>query len=297
MRWLTCWLMRWLMINEACEPSISLTAMFRHHASAHSSESKMKRFISTLLFSGFALASGMSLAATPGPFGQPASKYAVTFAEEFDGTSLNASRWNNHEWWDNPPNPIINYAVSNGTLKIYPQQDPSTGEFIDRTVDTDGHFSQAYGFFEIEAKLPYGKGPWPGFWMLNHTTSHRPEIDIFEAYSGGGPNSGWSDSNLHPNVYSATIWRDGGIRASSIKVQTPDLSAGFHKYGMRWDTNRITFYFDGAQVGSTSIRMNAPMYLLVSLWFGSASGTPDGTTPKYPDNPLEVNYVRAWKFR
>jgi hypothetical protein len=38
------------------------------------------------------------------------------------------------------------------------------------------------------------------------------------------------------------------------------------------------------------------MYILLDLWFGSASGTPDETTPTGRGNAFEINYVRAWRF-
>ena len=43
--------------------------------------------------------------------------------------------------------------------------------------------------------------------------------------------------------------------------------------------------------------MGERMYILLDLWFGSASGEPDGTTPTGPDNAFEIRYVRAWKFK
>ena len=233
-------------------------------------------------------------AQTPSPYGQPAYLYALTFADEFNN-GLNPAIWNNHIWYESA-NPTVNYAVENGVLKIWPQRDAS-GNFFNRTLDTDGHFYQTYGFFEIEAKLPVGKGPWPAFWIFNHIGTRRPEIDIMEAYPGGGPASGWSDANLHPTAYGVTVWKDATALAGSRMIQTTDLSAGFHKYGLKWESTRMTFYFDGKPVYALNVRMRDPMYLLLSLWFGSASGTPDSSTPTGPANAFEINYVRVWKFR
>jgi len=43
--------------------------------------------------------------------------------------------------------------------------------------------------------------------------------------------------------------------------------------------------------------MSDPMYLMLDLWYGSASGTPDNSTPTGKSNSYEVNYIRAWKFK
>lgn len=255
----------------------------------------MTRMIALVVAAMAALSLQMPALAQVAPFGQPADRYVLTFREEFDGSTLNTSRWNDHIWYE-PSNPTLNYAVENGSLRIWPQRD-ATGQFFNRTIDSDGRFSQRYGYFEIEARLPVGKGVWPAFWLFNHIQTRRPEIDVMEAYPGGGPESGWSDANLHPTAYGMAIWRDATVLAGSKAMATADLSAAYHRYAVRWESNRITFYFDGAAAYTRNVQMRDPMYLILSLWFGSASGTPDDTTPTGKTNSYEINYVRAWRFR
>ncbi len=225
------------------------------------------------------------------PFGQTGT-FTLTFQEEFD--SWNSAKWNDAIWYETS-NATKNYAVSNGSLKIWPQRDAS-GKFFNRTIDTDGKYYQTYGYFEIDAKLPVGKGTWPAFWLFNHIGARRPEIDVMEAYAGGGPNSGWSDANLHPTAYAPTVWIDAGKLAGTKTILTSDLSAAFHKYAVKWEASKQTFYFDGREVFSLNVAMGDPMYIMLDLWFGSASGQPDNTTPTGIGNSYEVNYVRAWKL-
>jgi beta-glucanase (GH16 family) len=118
-----------------------------------------------------------------------------------------------------------------------------------------------------------------------------------EAYPGGDPESGWSDSRFHPTMYGVTIWETPNVPSGDKMIATPDLSAGFHKYGLKWEPDRQTFYFDGNEVYRVSVGMSDLMYILLDLWFGSASGTPDGTTPTGKSNAFEINYVRAWEFK
>ncbi len=218
----------------------------------------------------------------------------MTFSDEFTGTALNTAKWNDTIWYE-ASNATKNYAVSNGSLKIWPQRD-ATGRFFNRTIDTDSKYYQTYGFFEIEAKLPIGKGTWPAFWLFNHIDARRPEIDIMEAYAGGGPNSGWSDSNFHPTAYAPTVWIDASRLAGTKTILTGDLSAAFHKYAVKWEANKQTFYFDGREVYSLAVTMPDRMYIMLDLWYGSASGQPDSTTPTGSGNSYEVNYVRAWRL-
>jgi beta-glucanase (GH16 family) len=223
----------------------------------------------------------------------------MTFNDEFEGTSLDTSKWIDHEWYDSTNEPA-NYSVGGGSLKIWPQRD-SSGNFYKRVINTDGNYYQTYGYFEVEAKLPVGKGTWPAFWLYNHDDpgGNRPEIDIMEAYAGGGPASGWSDANLHPTTYSATIWLGPpGVQGGFQMIQNlGDLSQTFHKYAMKWEANKQTFYFDGQPVYTVNVSMPGRMYILLDLLFGSASGQPDSTTPTGPSNSYEVHYVRAWQFK
>lgn len=229
-----------------------------------------------------------------------ASAFKVSFSQDFD-KDLDPAVWNDHIWYEDS-NPTKNFAVEDGKLKIWPERD-SSGNFFNRTIDTDRKYEQTYGFFEIKAKLPYGKGVWPAFWLFNHEAGdsreewdYRPEIDIMEAYPGGGPESGWSDERLRPTAFASTIWTGNTVQAGSKTIATPDLSAGFHTYAVKWEEKKITFYFDDEEVYTNDVEMSDPMYILLDLWFGSASGQPDNTTPTGPGNAFEVEYCRAWKF-
>ncbi len=258
---------------------------------------------------GIAIAAGSAIKKSapkrgerPSPAGQDPARYVLAFSEEFDN-GFNTSLWNDHIWYEKS-SPTKNYEVSNGTLKIWPERD-ATGKFVNRMLDTDGHFSQAYGYFEMEAKLPRGKGVWPAFWLYNHLldNSFFPEIDIMEAYPGGGAASGWSDRKLRPTAYGATIHPMGasgpfkGPGINKMLTDLGDLSAGFHKYGLKWEKHKQTFYFDGKEMHSVNVSMSDPLYILLDLQFGSASGMPDDTTPTGKSNSFEINYVRTWKFK
>jgi beta-glucanase (GH16 family) len=241
-----------------------------------------------------------SASESTGPFGQDASKYKQTFAQEFEGNALDTSVWNDAIWYDKPGS-AKDYAVEDGSLKIWPERDAS-GNFVNRTIDTDGKFYQTYGYFEMEAKLPKGKGTWPAFWLLNHDAAdpYRPEIDILEAYAGGGANSGWSDDNMNPTAFASTVWPNGinggGAAGTKTFQNLGDLSSAYHKYGLKWEPNKITFYLDGREMYAVNASMSSRMYILLDLWYGSASGNPDGSTPTGKGNAYDIKYVRAWQF-
>ena len=244
----------------------------------------------------------------PSPAGQTASQYTLTFDEEFNsGTTPDASKWSTDIWYK-ANNATKNYDVAGGSLRIWPALDASNN-FFDRTFVTDAKFAQQYGFFEVEAKLPVGAGLHP---VISLIATNGPEIGIMHSYSGA-PVGGWSSSTLNPIDYVVTavnsqIGYNDEFRANQY-TKVPDLSAGFHKYGVRWDANTISYYFDGVQIGRTinHTAVRAPMYFYIGLWMVDVETVPatgSGTlsinnpyTPTGSNNAMLVNYVRAWQFK
>ena len=239
-----------------------------------------------------------SISSTPSPYMQDAAQYILTFQDEFIGTSLNTSKWNDHIWYEQPSS-TNDYGVSNGSLRIWPQAD-ANGKFKSRILTTAEKFSQTYGYFEIEAKLPIGRGPWPAFWLLNSDTPPgEPEIDIMEAYPGDTTGY-WADANQHPIRYGASFYQNGANQSGlqgSKGIYTGDLSTGLHKYAVKWESSKLSYHFDGKLVYSANVTMSRKMYILLDMQYGSASGSVDSTTPLGPGNSFLITYVRAWKFK
>lgn len=254
----------------------------------------------------FAIAGNAGTAVAP--FGQNPLEYtSLTFQEEFSGTTFDTTKWNDQIYYK-ANNATKNYSVVNGNMNIYPQVDAG-GQFFDRTFVTDGRFEQLYGYFEIEAKLPIGAGLNPRFNLYNND---EHEFAVMTALCGA-PQGQWATADLHPIDFMMNRYTDfrGSVpdeqRARSF-MTVPDLSASFHKYGMRWDSNTVRWFFDGVQVGPTlqHTAMRVPMYLYFGLWMktdGTVATVGSGTlsasnrfTPQGVANSFQVNYVRAWQL-
>lgn len=197
------------------------------------------------------------------------------------------------QWYINPsygPTSSVNpYTVSNGILTI--EGKPATPEIqaITRHAYTSGmittyhSFAQTYGYFEMRAQLPAGQGIWPAFWLLPTDQSWPPEIDIMEMLG-----------HL-PTTLQMFIHYDGNLVAGGV-VDAPGMTTGFHKYGVDWENDYITWYFDGIAVArqATPPDMNKPMYILADLAIGGDwPGGPDGTTP-FPAR-MQIDYIRAYQ--
>ena len=106
------------------------------------------------------------------------------WSDEFNGTSVDASKWNKVGPWRKPvaskwPNfsyLTSNVSEANGVATITAQKSGNnwTGGIL--STDTTKRFQ--YGFVEVRAKLPKGNGFWPSIGLYGDTGA--PEMDMLE---------------------------------------------------------------------------------------------------------------------
>ena len=93
-----------------------------------------------------------------------------------------------------------------------------------------------YGYFEMKAKLPVGRGIWPAFWLLGANKSIKwptvGEIDVME-YVGFEPNK--VHGTIHCGAYNHTIGTQKG-QSTSFDDQTCNL------FQLDWRKNSIRIY-------------------------------------------------------
>lgn len=97
-------------------------------------------------------------------------------------------------------------------------------------------FYHRLGYMEMRDKLPPGKGMWPAFWALPSDGTWPPEIDVVE---GQGETPSIDYLSFH--------WRDERKEDNEDETKYDagtGLSAEFHTYGVDWESNIITWYFD-----------------------------------------------------
>lgn len=225
--------------------------------------------------------------------------YTLTFEDNMTGSR----QWVPNLWYESANNDInFKFQSDFAGDYLYIWADDTDGQFIARNVNTDGIFSQQYGYFEIFAKLPYGVGPYPAFWLTcrenNIHSNGRPEITVMQAYPGASSESGWSTADHHSTAYQCAVW-EAGSQLDGYKQNTnlADLSATWHTYGCKWERGRTTFYFDGVEMYSVNSTIDQPMFIVLSLLYGSSSGTPSVyTTPLGINNSFVIDYVRVWQF-
>jgi beta-glucanase (GH16 family) len=232
--------------------------------------------------------------------------WTLTFQDEFNGSALDTSKWNtcyedqgpgsgtpctltgNNEMELYQPSGQVSEA--NGVLTIRGDKqgvvDPVTGapyQYASGMLASWNKFSQTQGYFEMRAQLPPGTGLWPAFWMDNNNHTWPPEIDAVEMI-GSMPDA--------PHV--GAIQSPSGAYLAKY-VYTFDTSTAYHTYGVEWDSNNLTYYYDGQQVAQTTAASNMtnPMQLIANLAIGG--NWPGAPTP-YTVFPaiMNIDYIRAW---
>ena len=240
------------------------------------------------------------------------------FEDNFDGTSLDKTKWNPTYNWGPTHNHRAycaeeNVIVSDGTLKlkgekkVHPNANGKKAKFnnkeipVDYTsgaIDTKNHFEVKYGYIEGRFKAPWQKGTWPAFWTLQD--GWPPEIDILEIPASRKQHHYY----LHytdPSWYSShgSAW-DHEASFGGHKDDNTDRSAGFHNYAVEWDESTLSFYFDDKQFASfnrpTEIKQLSAQYIIVNLAIGGWAGDDIEITADKPAY-FEADWVRVWQAK
>jgi beta-glucanase (GH16 family) len=233
-----------------------------------------------------------------GAFAPPGS-WTLKFNSTFEGNQLDTQTWGTCYPWaaggcsnfGNTSDPELEWyqasqdQVSNGELQLVAQREPTPG--LDKQgaaktyacrsgmVTTHPSFNFKYGYVQITAKIPFGKGLWPAFWLAASNQKWPPEVDILEHWASQSSGKVY----LHP----LTGARQGGA------VSTPGLSSGWHTFGLYWTKTSLVWYYDGAQIFATSTGVpQQDMYLIANLADDDAS--PGGCT-----GSLDIQSVKVWQ--
>lgn len=181
----------------------------------------------------------------------PTGYTKLVFQDEFDGTSLDKSKWSyqfgNGDWgWGNGELQYYtdsNDIVKDGVLTIEAKNE-KRGEqnYTSTRIRTYNKAHFTYGYIEARIALPEGTAMWPAFWLM-------PNDD----YYGGWPKSGEIDimearGRLPYVTSSALHYTYQGSDDHTYSMSEYNHSSKithYHTYACKWTSNSITFYVDG----------------------------------------------------
>lgn len=146
-----------------------------------------------------------------------------------------------------------------------------------------------------------GGGPWGIFGLASGGTLISP----MECYPGAPIGGGWANTSGGSTDWASVVYTNGDtvgqIRASStaLNISGIDLSSTMNVYGVKWEANKIAFYFNGIEYYSITTAINTPLTPYLTLQFGSASGDPTASTFNSGinvDSSYEIEYMKVYRF-
>lgn len=244
--------------------------------------------------------------------------YELVWQEDFDGDTLNRDDWNvelhepgwvNEEWQeyvDSEEN--IQVKDSNLLLKPVKKLLPNgKAHYTSGRVNTQGKHDFTYGYFECRAKVPYGKGYLPAFWMMPTDEDFYGqwpkcgEIDIMEVL-------GDKTSDLYGTLHYGEPHEQS--QGSYSLTGDDDFSEQYHVFGCLWEPGKISWYVDGVKYFEETKWFTAwlgeekkpypapfdrPFHVILNLAIGGSwVGYPDESTT-YDDQVYAIDYVKVYQ--
>lgn len=229
------------------------------------------------------------------------SQYTLLWADEFDSTALDASKWapevggwgwgnNELQYYTNGDNLMF----TGDELIIEAREEQFiANDYTSGKIYTKNLFEIRHGKIEARIKVPAGQGLWPAFWMLGTNIDqvswpYCGEIDIMEHV------------NNAPEIHGTAHWDNNGHVYYGGSATTD--ATQFHVYSIEWDSTEIRWYLDGNQYHIMNIandingtgELNNHMYLILNLAVGGNwPGSPNASTV-FPAQ-LVIDYVRVYK--
>jgi beta-glucanase (GH16 family) len=246
-----------------------------------------------------------------------AQTWKLVWNDEFDGPSIDQSKWSFEINGTGGGNNELQYytdrsdnaRIENGKLIIEARKETFTGtdgtrNYTSARMRTLNKGDWKYGRIEARIKLPIGRGMWPAFWMLPTDQvyggwPHSGEIDIMELI-GQDPITVYG--TLH---YANSVGQHAQSNgAGYILTNGQTFNDDFHIFAVEWESNQIRWYVDNTLYetqtywSTDKAAYPAPFdqkfHVLLNVAVGGSwPGAPDSSTV-FPQQ-MVVDYVRVYQ--
>lgn len=207
----------------------------------------------------------------------PDGNWKLVWNDEFDGTELDRTKWDyrlsmmgkRHPAWtdkgvhlDGNSNAVFSILLEDGrpvssqlqTGYNFMDEPVKPTQFLDNHIQWNigklkkSLYTHTYGYYECRCRLQNKpEGWWSAFWMQSpiigaslDPAESGTELDIMEYFETG---------KLHKHcVYTSGYGQDCQHAEVGGNTLMNDLDE-FHRFGLLWDENGYTFYFDGKVEG------------------------------------------------
>jgi beta-glucanase (GH16 family) len=271
---------------------------------------------------------GLGLGEVQSGFPYNDSHWHLVWNDEFDGSSIDGSKWNVDDGTYHQGNNAAYYmasqvSVSDGALSIVAKTGIPSGysswqnsgggiwnqymAFTSGRITTKNKLNISAGYVEARMFLADDYGTWPAFWLLPNSGQWPPELDVMEHPIAVGVNGSVDPTTcFFQATHGANNHNTGGFYNTSASLQ------GWHTYGLAWsDTDGwFNFYLDGNLVShqvNSDCNQNTGlqgMYMILNNacggWADSDhnlyNGAVDRNGQTWTSSPFYVDYVRVFQW-
>ena len=237
----------------------------------------------------------------------PPTGFSLVLEETFESVELNRELWETklkvfgREGDRYHNSSYLNYLIDEdvlieaGSLRLRAARstihgdDPvGTYEYTAGMVSSHDRFAFTYGYVEIRARFPGGKGAWPCFWLMPQNHQWPPEFDIAEYYGA----KKLMHLGLCHGSFPEVNWASGG----NLDV---DFEGAWNTFGLLWLPGKAKWIQNGVvkhESEGTHVP-SIPMYVILSNGVSSRFGPSGAPAPEtvFP-NFFEIDYLRVWSF-
>jgi Glycosyl hydrolases family 16 len=252
--------------------------------------------------------------------------YQLEFEDDFDGTSLDRTRWLPHylPQWSSRAASAARYDVGNGLLRLRIDGDQApwcpefdgwlrvsslqtgvfagpVGSFIgqhrfaaDLVVregqDAVALYTPQYGLIECRARAIADPANMVALWLIGFEDlpERSAEILVFEIFGRDvTPAAAEVGMGVHP-------FGDPSIVDDFAAVSLPIDAGEFHEYAVEWTPERVRFFVDAGLVREVGQSPAYPMQLMLNVYEFAQGPQPASAPERYPKEFL-VDWVRGWR--
>ncbi len=267
---------------------------------------------------------------TTPPVAAPAGGWQCTFDDEFNGTSLDTSKWQPQLsstsgystgaapdlvcYVDNPQT----ISESGGTLNLSVVQTPTPQPCGQTQTQYEGGmvssyeiFSQRYGFFEARAKLP-ASDAWTACRKRCGSIPRTKPFSDRSPTAGRSTTASSTRSSPPPTSPSCTTRARRTIRTprtTTAPSRAPQTAGQFNTYALLWTPTTITAYFNGMPCITDTYApyvqgpdaapgpFNQPFFMAFTAALGVGTDSPEGQdmSQELPAT-TSLDWMRVWQY-
>jgi beta-glucanase (GH16 family) len=258
----------------------------------------------------------------------PEGEWKLVWADEFDGTELDRTKWDFRlNFWGKPFDAYTDQGIIlDGNSHIELHRTERNGNYVSPQLQTGSNsfdipkggsenpwgeneiwplgvleepkFVHRYGYYECRCK--FQKDPetmWSAFWTQSPTIGARfepewcgIESDIMEYFHVGEPTTG----NIIGG-YGKQFREEGRV---NYKIK--ETKDGWHYFGMDWQPDGYVFYCDGKEISRCSENVSrVPQFILLTTEIKGYRWTDSKNAPykiqgDFVDDAFVVDFVRVY---